>query len=253
MDRPFTYRLDGELDAGVGSLVQVPFHGKLVRGWVLGPAPELPTRTLAVKKTVSSVRFFDAEILALARWVSDRYVAPLASVLARVAPPRVASEEVGRDPVASMAVAVAPSVPSVFGGYAGAPGLVSSLRNPRATPAGFVLRPAPDEEPATAVEAVAICLASRRRALVIVPEATPLPATAAAIVETFGDRTAMFVGGSKRARYRMWLDVQAGRFDVVVGDPPSDLRADRRRRPDPRVARVAPRASGGSRAVLPRA
>ena len=31
LDRPFTYELDGELGGGVGSLVQVPFHGRLVQ------------------------------------------------------------------------------------------------------------------------------------------------------------------------------------------------------------------------------
>ncbi|MDP9331285.1 MAG: hypothetical protein M3P11_11685, partial [Actinomycetota bacterium] len=85
--------MDAELQAGIGSLVQVPFHGKLVRGWVLGAADELPTRTLGVKKLVSPIRFFDEPMLALARWVSERYVAPLATVLGRLAPPRVVSEE----------------------------------------------------------------------------------------------------------------------------------------------------------------
>ena len=199
----------------------MPFHGKLVRGWVLGSAPELPTRTLAVKKAVSPVRFFDHETLQLARWVSERYVAPLAAVLARIAPPRVASEETTSDLHASRGVAPAPAVPSVFGGYEGGLGLLSSLRNARAAATGYVLRPAPDQEQDTAVEAVAGCLASGRRALVIVPEAEPLPATAAALRDAFGDRTAVFVGGSKRARFRLWLDVQAGSYDVVVGTRPS--------------------------------
>jgi primosomal protein N' len=94
LDRPFTYELEADLDAGVGSLVQVPFHGKPVRGWVLGATDDLPKRMLAVRKVVSPVRFFDETMLALARWVSDRYVAPLAAVLGAVSPPRVAGEEV---------------------------------------------------------------------------------------------------------------------------------------------------------------
>jgi primosomal protein N' (replication factor Y) len=191
-----------------------------VRGWVLGSTQELPTRTLAVKKAVSPVRFFDGETLELARWVSERYVAPLAAVLARIAPPRVASEEAA-DLDASGAVAAPPAVPSVLEAYEGAPGLLSSLANARSAAAGFVLRPAPDQESASAIEAVAGCLASGRRALAIVPEAEPLPATAAALREAFGDRAAVFVGGSKRARFRMWLDIQAGRYDVVVGTRPA--------------------------------
>ncbi len=64
-----------------------------MRGWVLGATDDIPARTLSVQKVVSPVRFFDEGLLALARWVSERYVAPLAAVLARLAPPRVASEE----------------------------------------------------------------------------------------------------------------------------------------------------------------
>ena len=97
LDRPFTYDLPAEMDAGVGSLVQVPFHGRATRGWVLGPTDDRPPRMLAVKKVVSPVRFFDERQLALFRWVGERYVAPLAAVIARAVPPRVASEEVERD------------------------------------------------------------------------------------------------------------------------------------------------------------
>ncbi len=206
----------------MGSLVHVPFHGKLVRGWVLGPTSEIPSRTLAVKKSISTVRYFDDEMLGLARWVSERYVAPLAAVLSRIAPPRVASEE----PLASAGPAgwgdaATATEPSVLDVYGGAPGLLSSLRNAHAAGASFLLRPAPDEEPATAVAAVAACLDSGRRALVIVPEAEPLPVTAAAVREAFGERVAVFVGGSKRSRFRLWLDVQAGTYDVVVGTRPA--------------------------------
>ena len=65
LDRPFTYLLPPELDAGVGSLVQVPFHGRLIRGWVLGPSESFGTRMLGVKKVVSPVRFFDEDTLEL--------------------------------------------------------------------------------------------------------------------------------------------------------------------------------------------
>ncbi|MGZ4149984.1 MAG: hypothetical protein ACXVQJ_08090, partial [Actinomycetota bacterium] len=37
----------------------------------------------------------------------------------------------------------------------------------------------------------------------------------------FGPRAALFLGGSKRARYRMWLAIRAGRYDVVVGTRPA--------------------------------
>ncbi len=53
---------------------------------------------------------------------------------------------------------------------------------------------------------VAACLASGRRALVLVPEAEPVPATARAVLDAFGDRAAGFLGGDRRERYRIWLE-----------------------------------------------
>ena len=52
LDRPFTYELPAELGAGLGSLVQVPFHGRAVRGWVLGPTDDVPERIALVRRAV---------------------------------------------------------------------------------------------------------------------------------------------------------------------------------------------------------
>jgi primosomal protein N' (replication factor Y) (superfamily II helicase) len=220
LDRPFTYLLPADLEAGVGSLVQVPFHGRLIRGWVLGSSESFGTRMLSVKKVVSPVRFFDEGMLDLLRWVSERYVAPLAAVIGRAVPPRVASEEVG---VGGWAGARrgggGPTPPSdLFSSYRNGDVLSGALGSGAGT---FVVRPAPEDEVAVAVEAVRGCLAGKRRAIVLVPEAVPVPATAAAILEAFGDRVGMFIGGDKRARYRMWLEIEGGRFDVVVGTRPA--------------------------------
>ncbi len=85
----------------------------------------------------------------------------------------------------------------------------------------FTVRPAPEDEDLVAVELTHACLRAGRRALVIVPEATPIPGVARSLSEAFGGRCAMLLGGSKRARYRTWLDVQAGAYDVVVGSRPA--------------------------------
>jgi primosomal protein N' (replication factor Y) len=222
LDRPFTYDLPAGLDAGIGSLVQVPFHGRATRGWVLGPTEDLPKRMLEVHKVVSPVRFFDDRRLELFRWVSERYVAPLAAVIGRAVPPRVASEEVaweqqnagaGASPPAGAAV-----LGSVLAGYRGGERALEAIAR---GDGAFVARPAPDDEQALAVDAVAACLAGGRRAIVVVPEADPVPATASALVDGFGDRAALFLGGGKRARYRLWLEIAAGRYDVVIGTRPA--------------------------------
>jgi primosomal protein N' (replication factor Y) len=200
--------------------VQVPFHGRSVRGWVLGATDDLPGRILPVKSLVSPVRWFDERVLDLCRWVSERYVAPLAAVLERATPPRVAGEE-APDRLA-LGRAVTPAVGSiemVLDAYREGPDMLASIEGGGA--GAWVVRPAPEHEAAATVGSVAACLGAGRRALVIVPEAAPVPATAIAITEAFGDRVATLLGGSKRARFRTWLDVQAGRYDVVVGTRPA--------------------------------
>jgi len=215
VDREFTYSLEGSFGAGVGTLVQVPFHGKLTRGWVLGPTDDIPPRMLAVKKAVSPIRFFDERMLALARWMSERYVAPLATCLARLWPPRVASEEraeVGDPPGNDRPLR---GTPDHFEAYRNGDSLVSALTTGKG--GAFVVRPAPEDEQRLAVEAVRVAVASGRTAIVVVPEADPVPATAVAVAEAFGDDVALVFGGSERTRYRAWLSVQRGRHPVAVG------------------------------------
>jgi primosomal protein N' (replication factor Y) (superfamily II helicase) len=177
---------------------------------------------LRVLNLVSPVRFFDASMLELARWVSERYVAPLATVLGRMSPPRVASEEefggvTAGDPRGG--ASLLPSVrPETLLSYSRGSDLVSAIGS--RAPSTFLLRPAPEDEQLICVDVVSACLAAGRRAIVLVPEASPVPATAAALREAFGDRVCLFIGGDKRARYRAWLSVRAGVFDVVVGTRP---------------------------------
>ena len=199
--------------------MHVPFHGRSVRGWVLGPTDDLPGRILPVRSLVSPVRWFDEGVLDLCRWVSERYVAPLAAVLERATPPRVAGEEALDRLASGRAVTPAGHLEQVLGDYREGADMLASIGGGHAR--AWVLRPAPEHEAAAVVESVGACLDAGRRTLVIVPEAAPVPATATAIADAFGDRVATLLGGSKRARVRTWLDVQAGRYDVVVGSRPA--------------------------------
>lgn len=212
LDRPFTYLLPDASDAGLGSLVSVKFHGRTVRGWILGPASETPqARLLRVSRVRSPVRFFDQPMLELLRWMSERYIAPLCTVIARSHPPRVAAEEkalAGRPPVDSRRP---PGVLSRYGGVSLEPGRTTWLR------------PLPGEEASTCVEAVEACVNAGKQALVLVPVAEPLPATAQAVLERFGGSVVAFAGGEARERYRTWLEIQAGGYDVVVGTRPAVL------------------------------
>jgi primosomal protein N' (replication factor Y) len=104
------------------------------------------------------------------------------------------------------------------GDYRNGQRLLDSLR---AGSGAFVVRPGPADEASVAVACVGAAIAGGRTAVAIVPDADPIPATAAAIADAFGDDAVLFLGGDKRARYRTWLDIAAGRFRVVVGTRPA--------------------------------
>ena len=200
--------------AGVGSLVSVRFHGRTVRGWVLGPASEAPAaKLLPVQRVRSPVAFFDDDRLRLLRWVSQRYVTPLCTVIERSHPPRVASEEKEFPEEAGGRFGV--------GGGAEAAGPAGHEASLLAAGTTTWLRPLPGDEAGACVRTVNACLAAGRRAIVLVPEADPVPATAAAVLEASGERAAWFAGGDERERYRVWLRILAGEVDVVVGTRPA--------------------------------
>jgi len=211
----------------------------VTRGWILGATDDVPTRMLSVMKVVSPVRYFDRDMLALARWMAERYVSPLATVLGAMSPPRVAGEEGLLHAEGSLAdrggASLLPSAsprseppgpasdpsthrPALWSGYSRGSDLAAALRSGSG---GFLVRPAPEDEQALVVEAVRACVEGGRRAIVLVPEAVPRPATTAALVEAFGDRVCVFAGGDARTRYRTWLGIRDGAFDVVVGTRPA--------------------------------
>jgi primosomal protein N' (replication factor Y) len=196
--------------------VQVPFHGRSVRGWILGATDDVPVRILPVRAALSPVRFFDRGSLELLRWVSERYVAPLATVIGRSHPPRVVSEESGWTPEPPAPIdPVAVPAGAGLSEYRRGAELCAAMAERRH--AAFVLRPAPEDEASAVVEAVSACVASGRRAIVLVPEASPVPATARLVAEAFGTRASLHLGGDRRQRYRRWLAASAGEIDVVVG------------------------------------
>jgi primosomal protein N' (replication factor Y) len=216
LDRPFTYLLPEESAPGTGLLVSVPFHGRTVKGWVLGPATDVPGRLLPVRRVLSKEPVIDERLLALARWMSERYVAPLSVVIGSLYPPRVASEEGTAG--GERRAATVPSLTPILEGYGSGPDLLTACRSGEG---GFVVRPLPLHEGAACLEAVAACVEGGRDAVVLVPEAEPLPATARLVAEAFGDAAIVFAGGDQRERYRGWLGMLSGRYRVVIGTRPA--------------------------------
>jgi len=86
MDKVFTYRVDGPAPV-VGGRVLVPFREKRLSGVVLKlhEAPASPeTRTLL--RVLDAVPVIDADLLKLARWIAQYYIAPIGEVLRMMLP-----------------------------------------------------------------------------------------------------------------------------------------------------------------------
>ena len=106
--RSFTYSVAGE-PPPVGARVVVPFRKRTLVGWVLGPGTEVP-RVRAVRSVLDTEPVVGAELLELARWMSDYYVAPMGIVLKAMLPARMASAA-GNRPVPRMRAVVAVTRP----------------------------------------------------------------------------------------------------------------------------------------------
>src|SRR6266511_2574640 len=74
---------------------------------MVGWTDELPEDARDLERVVSPVPAFDADGLALLRWVADRYAGTLSDVLRLAVPPRVAAVERDTDPAGAPATAEA--------------------------------------------------------------------------------------------------------------------------------------------------
>ena len=80
----FSYRVRGAAPSP-GTRVRVAFRGRTMVGWVLGPGNEVPG-LVDVKAVLDAEPSVAGELLELARWIADYYVAPPGIVLRTMAP-----------------------------------------------------------------------------------------------------------------------------------------------------------------------
>ncbi len=88
----------------VGSIVRVPLSGRKVRGYVVETTADRDGSLKDIAALSSQVPVFDAGLLESLRWVASHYVAPLAVVLDRAAPPNLPSPVDGSGGVVALAV-----------------------------------------------------------------------------------------------------------------------------------------------------
>ena len=82
--RAFTYKIAGAAPPA-GTRVMVPFRNRTLVGWVLGPGSEVP-RVRDVLSVLEAEPSVSGELLELARWIAEYYVAPAGIVLRTMLP-----------------------------------------------------------------------------------------------------------------------------------------------------------------------
>lgn len=90
LDRPFTYAVPSEM-AGrleIGSMVLVPFSGRLSLGYVVGFPSRLDGRKAKdISRLIDEEPLFDFDSQRLCRWIADHYLCPLSQAIKLLMPP----------------------------------------------------------------------------------------------------------------------------------------------------------------------
>ena len=93
LDREFDYRIPARLQAsiGVGSQVNVPFHGRELRGFVVGLANHsaFADKLKEISGVVGDKPLIPDGIMKLAYWIADYYCAPIEQAVRTVLPSAV--------------------------------------------------------------------------------------------------------------------------------------------------------------------
>ncbi|MFJ4688574.1 primosomal protein N' [Streptomyces sp. NPDC088789] len=233
LDRYFDYAVPKELDAEAqpGVRVRVRFGagrhrvregrregGGLIDGFLIERRAESdysgPLAALA--QVVSPEPVLDAELLALARAVADRYAGSLADVLQLAVPPRNAKAE--KRPSPEPLPPPPPPEAGPWERYENGAAFVEALASGGAPRAVWNALPGPQWSELLA-RAVAATLASGRGALVVVPDGRAVARVDAALTALLGEgrHAVLTAEAGPEKRYRQWLAVRRGSVRAVVG------------------------------------
>jgi len=220
----FTYRIPDEVGEGVrvGAQVEVPFGRTTSPGFVVG-LPETtdlaPEKIKALHRITYPEPVFDPDILRLARWISDYYVAPLGEVLMAALPGGLRTEARRARPIRPEGELglVKKATTLTDDQSAALSALVGSIDADAF--ATFLLHGVTGSgKTEVYVRAAEHAVGRGRQVLVLVPEI----ALSFQVVErfrlSFGDRVGVLHSAlTNRARQDTWRAARGGELSVVVG------------------------------------
>ena len=212
-----------------GARVEVPFGRREVLGYVVASDSALTgAEARPISTVLDEAPILDDTALDLARWIADRYCAPLGEVIRAMLPKGVRSARPGgrkrgprttsRAVEAARADAVAETPPALTGAQraAAAPLLeaIAASKHRRVLLHGVTGAGKTE----VYLVAIAVALAVRRQAIVMVPEIALTPQTIRRFAARFPGRVAVLHSGlTESERAHEWRRIRAGELDVVVG------------------------------------
>lgn len=221
LDQPFDYMLPDGMDAPLGCRVLVPLAGRRTPAYVVGHEPPSHRgRLLGVMKVVSALPVLTEEVYTLCQAVARATAGSTADVVRLAVPARHARVEQNADLTPGPVPHVPAGETSGWTDYRGGGAFLRHVRKGGTPRAVWTALPgvsgAMPRWCADLASAVAACLASGRRALVIVPTAREMELVIDAF-DGLGDVLAYHADLSGKDRYRAFVRMLAGQCDVVVG------------------------------------
>jgi len=206
VDAGFAYRIPDALDEiVVGAVVRVPLGGRRVRGYVVEVRREAERRELKDIGAVSGdLPVFGGRLLETLRWAAIHYVAPLAAVLAKAAPPNLPR---GRAPARPPLEAVTTSP---------LPEITSTLQAGRHAHPAYLVGSGPWGEETAGLAAP--LLTDGRNVGIVLPTLAEAENLARDLQARLGPRV-LLASSSLPAREvtRVWIEAQRGEGRLVVG------------------------------------
>jgi primosomal protein N' (replication factor Y) len=218
LNRTFHYRAEG---GSIGSRVLAPFGPKKnLVGFVVGRTAEKPSfPTKEILQWVDERPFIDESLIALARWVSERYLCSLGEALACVAPPALSAPKRRGTSHEGRALVPQPSSLKLTPEQKHALAPVLEAVEAKAY-RSFLLRGITDSgKTEVYLRAMDRVLAQGRQALFLLPEIALTPPFLDRLRERYGTHQVgiWHSGLSGGERYRTWTGARNGEIKVLLG------------------------------------
>ncbi|MDR9451325.1 MAG: hypothetical protein RI637_08930, partial [Acidimicrobiia bacterium] len=89
VDEGFRYTVGDGQSVSIGSIVRVPLAGRKIRGFVTSFDRGSATGLKTIRGVSGEIPVFDEKLLETLRWAALHYVAPMAGMLGKSAPPNL--------------------------------------------------------------------------------------------------------------------------------------------------------------------